>query len=148
MAEKLNLRWHDARQYLLDHGARGCGSIADVLMRFPDLKWGEEAGADGTGRVIFAIIGGDKSIGEIRVVFAIERGRVRAHKHKPRLDGNPVRETIEVFAGVMGDRADDGSSIDVRMGEVIEHSTDDPHSPSTKEFTLGMYQNNGVTFTE
>lgn len=106
------------------------------------LKWKVEEveGLDGgIGRIAFAVIGGNKSTGEIHVLAALENAAAPHHKHGPPSLGNQYGELIISIAGELEDEDDATKPVMLGPGMHLVHAPGTHHRPRAPRFALVYY---------
>jgi len=113
-------------------------TLAAVLTAFPALKWRTDTDTIGAGAgagTAYAIVGGDKSTGEIYVFAVIQRATAPRHFHRP---GGDYGEKIGTFAGALHDYDDDGNRVTVGPNDLLIHGPGTTHAPWA-DFWFGYY---------
>ncbi len=118
---------------------RGATSLAETVEGahpFP-VKWKVRSDPKSapTGRIAFAVLGGDKDTGEVWVLAILEGAAAPKHRHNP---GGPYGERIITLAGALVDTADDGTPVLLEADQELIHAGDTIHEPRAN-FWVGLY---------
>ena len=135
--------WHEvlAAAMYLATGNPVFGSVEDVRSTFPDMKWrvSDAVNPDGsTGKIAFAVIGGNRDTGNIHVLAVLENAAAPAHTHEPATVADPYGELIITIAGVLEDRRDDGTPVSLGPCMTLVHGPNTTHRPHAR-FWFGYF---------
>lgn len=107
-------------------------TLDGVIAFFSKLTW-KVIDLAGGGRSAFAVIGGDKSTGDIVVIACIEGGTTPLHVH-------PGGEVIHTWAGMLMFDAELGGALyELLPNTTMKLEPDSQHAPRA-DFWVGIYR--------
>ena len=109
-------------------------TIAEVVAGFPNLKWRVDADDAGRGTA-YAVLGGDRSTGEVYIFAVIAESTAPRHLHRP---GADYGEKIGTFVGELIDVDDEGNPVVIGPSDVLYHGPGTVHAPRA-QFWFGYY---------